>query len=995
MRNIWHKGFILPATIMLGLGIAIISTTYLQFTATTSVTLSSRNFNALASEAARAGITYANSCIEANANDWTELTPMKACNGTTNGSTPYLTSNNEYRTTFSVDTPVKSNGTLTIVSTGIVERLNSAGQKVDTIRKKIKTTMPDTFNEYPVATGTPITKIRNDATDCAIANGDLYCWGVNTYGTVGDGTTTNRANPTKVQGALAGKTVTDVSVSISAVCAIADGEPYCWGSNSANQLGSGGGSVKTPTANVPRTSSGPLAGKIITEISTASWNNPAQAIWLFATSFEHSCALTAEGAVACWGYGEFRQLTGGGPVEICVIICVPTGFYDYPSYTYPTLIKGYSDNTGPFAGKRALHVGASSHDSCLLAEGKLYCMGVRAPIDLWCNSVLFSAASLTLVPLNPCVANYSNGYEPGGALSGKLVDPESWNLSANETCLMAHTSLVCFGTTPAFGLFWIDSWGEPWVARTDVDVTYADNGDNINSMGLTGLFCYVDRGKGRCAGQPGNIYTGTGSLGGWVYFVNLNESSGLAGKVATAIAAGEDHGCVVANGQLLCWGDGSYGKLADGSTALLHTKTYPTVTGTGGSTPIGTTEGTYAATGPISTGEGHSCAVVNGQIYCWGKNNYGQLGIGSTDEKYSPIALPSMAGKVFTKVSAGANHTCGISDGRLYCWGLNSNGQLGIGNTTNYSTPQLVTSFGGTPYTSVRVTEVSAGATGTCAIANSQAYCWGLNSSKQVGDGTTTQRTSPVAVSGGGGVLTGKAVTSISMGVTHACAVANSDIYCWGDNSNGRTGKNTATGTSDPSKLTGGSAGTPKGPNNMNPNATMVSAGYDFTCAIINANVSCWGNNANGRTGLNTTSGNQLVPARISGSYAGYYTTAVSAGGSHACALMHGGQSRINGNVFCWGNGASGRLGNNVSSGDFPSAVRINGGHLDEGSTTKSSISVSAGESSTCVVAKGTVVCWGNGTNGRLGNNAASNRLTPTTTSSYKSIVPYQKGPIF
>lgn len=984
-----QRGYILPATILLGLSIAIMSSTFTQFTATTSHTLSTQNYQTLAEEAARAGISYVNSCVKAGEVGWTELRPDTDCSGGTSGSVQYISENTEWRSTFTVATPTYNGGLLTAISIGKVELLKN-GTVVETIRASQKTTLPSTVTTSPIATGLPITEIRNDETDCAIANGQLYCWGQNNNGQIGDNSTTDRSNPTLVQGALAGKTVTHVSVAQTSVCAIADGTPYCWGNDSFGQLG--GADVNIPTANTPLTSSGPLSGKIVTDISTASFNNPANLIWPFAAAFPHTTALTADGSVSSWGDGGFRQNTGGGMIQVCVFICIPTGYYNYPSPTTPTLITSYSGSGGELSGKKTERVGSSSHDGCAYSEGKLICWGVQAPIALWCNSVLFSQGSggyniPTIIIFNPCVGSFSNGYDThaiwGSALSGKFIDKSVWNLSSNETCAMANKNLVCFGTAPAFGLFWVPgAWGAPWTALTNVDVTDADNGDNANSMGVSGIFCIVDRGNGKCAGQPLNPYTGTG-LSGYAWFNPLIKTGGLSGKVATKIAAGTQHGCVVANGQLFCWGEGHNGVLADGNTGY-HYKSTTALSGTGGSTPIGTTDGTYAADGAISVGGDHSCGNVNGQLYCWGRNTDGQLGTNDNSEKFTPTAVTDLIGKVVTKVAAGGNHTCAITEGQLYCWGLNTSGELGIASgTSSFNIPKYVSTF-----SSMRVTAVSAGYNSTCAIANAQLYCWGNNSRKQLGVGDWTNRNVPTLVTG---AIAGKAVTAVSVGTTHTCAIANADMYCWGNNANGRTGLGTTSGDSNPTLLTGGKAGSPTGPNGTRPSASYVSAGEDFTCGVFNGTVSCWGNNANGRTGRATTSGNQTTPASIAGAAGGYYSTGLATGSSHACAILNGNNSYTNGNLYCWGNAVNGQVGNGVGSGDYSTPVLINGGD----SATRSEYTIDAGTSSTCSVARGNILCWGYGGFGKLGDGSSSNNTLPAVTSDYKTLTPFLTGPLF
>lgn len=1063
--NKYSRGYLLPAAILLGLAVATISGTFLIYSVSSSESLNSQNYNSIAEEAARSGIEYADSCLSQSTAAWSgDLRPQTGCDGTGDSGSHYVTrhkhsatgATTEWQSRFVVSRDTTTN---IVTSTGYVELLNAAGAKVGGFSKKLSMSMGEAYDTYPTSTGQSLTDIKNDLTDCAIANGSLYCWGSNGNGQVGDSTTNDRTTPTRVGGALAGKTVTRVSVSNSSVCAIGDGRPYCWGADGSEQLGKAGGSdVRTPIEDVPRTSTGPLKlpvspldGQYVTDIGTASSNNPAALIWPFASAFQHSCALTANGAVSCWGYGGFRQNTGGGSVDICILICIPTGRYSYPSHTYPTLVKGYSDSSGPFDGKKAVRVGVSSHDSCLVAQGILYCWGVKAPLapegfgnngisflDILTNFEgfarmsctlplgLFSDAHLTLIPFNPCVSQYSNGYDAINSNSsqagGTLIDPNAFDISSNKGCWMGNRNFYCFGVSPAFNTFWTHAFRAPYEVRGSTDVTDMDNGDYNDMLlggGLTGLYCFVERGVGKCAGNPLNGNVGTGS-NGWSNFQPLltlrtpdglnNDPNGLGGQVATKIAAGVDHGCVIANGRLYCWGGvGPFGalynagRLANGG---FYNDSYtPRHSGTGGSTPVGTGLGQLAAHNSVSSGEKHTCGIANGKVFCWGDGTDGKLGMGNDRSVDQPRAVPVLVNRASTKVSAGKTHTCAISEGQLYCWGANGSGQLGINSMTGSNNPVLVNGYGALTL-NMRVTDVSVSDNNTCAVANGKVYCWGANGSRQVGDNanTTTNRLVPNRVNGGSDILGDKAATAVSIGQSHACAVANSDLFCWGNNANGRAGKGNSSNT-DPAQVTTGAANNPRGPNNMLPSVSGVSAGSDFTCALFNSRVGCWGNNANGRTGQGptNTTGNTLNPTLIGGTDGGYFATSISAGREHVCALMHGNESKTNGNLYCWGKGAAGQLGYGDNLDKASAMDAITGGDMretptDPTSELRSVTSVSAGAETSCAIANAVIVCWGNGSSGQFGTGPAiiASSTTPIKTTSYQiRSSAYAKGPVF
>jgi alpha-tubulin suppressor-like RCC1 family protein len=1047
-----QQGYVLPATIVLGLATSIVSIGLLQATSISSQSLSNTSYQAIAQEAANAGIKEVQSCVENNYISWTTLTPFTDCAGspksTVNPNTNLDVSTvthdgNNWRSSYSVGAPAPPvNNLLTALAVGTVKLYNSAGVVVQTYTANAKITLPSTPTTEKVATGNMITDIKNDASDCAISNGNLYCWGDNSAGQLGRGYTGNGNDPVTgasigkpqvVKGTLTGKTVTYVSVAERQVCAVADGTPYCWGDNGYGQLGNNTNvDTNIPKTDVPRTSSGPLSGQYVKEISTSSRDDPANAVWPFSTAYPHTCALTQDGVVSCWGDGGFRQNTGGGLQCIpFTVICRTI----YPSYNLPTLVDGYTgssdDNSHPLKGQKSQHVGASSHDSCVASEGKLVCWGVPAPLPIQCNSVLFSESYQTIVlyPWQICVQSFSDGYDTsaigGSALSGQFIDNNLWNLSANETCHMASTNFVCFGQTPAFNPVWFQAWGPPFVVMANADVTDTDNGDYIPSYGAAGLYCIVNRGGGYCSGTD-STYTGTGTSG-YINFQPLTASitSGLTGKYATRIAAGQGHGCVVANGQLFCWGNGTNGVLGDDNK---NNHSAPTAIITGSST-VGIDAGTYAAHSSISVGTDFACSIVNTQVFCWGDNNNGKLGLGQAtfstlpNNLNHPQRLPALASKHATKVSAGKDHACAIADGNLYCWGDNSKGQLGIGTTVDNPTPQQVGHNAGMTgiFDNKRVTDVSAGDKNTCAVVDGQAYCWGDNSHRQLGNNDILhiEKDSPILVNNNGighNLHTDMNVTAVTVGTDHVCAIANADAYCWGSNANGKTGIGSFLFDSDPTLLDQGTASTSvasggdPGPNNTRPMVSDISAGTDSTCAIINSKVSCWGSNANGRTGQNTASNlptPTLVPTQIKGAAKDYYATAVSVGDTHACAILNGNSSATNGNVFCWGSGADGRLGDENQSLFAPTNVvqasnqavnnpanTISGSGSDNDTIGKSITTISAGANSTCDIANGTIQCWGLGASGQIGNSLYASQLLPKTTSDY-AIAVYVKPKIY
>ena len=281
------------------------------------------------------------------------------------------------------------------------------------------------------------------------------------------------------------------------------------------------------------------------------------------------------------------------------------------------------------------------------------------------------------------------------------------------------------------------------------------------------------------------------------------------------------------------------------------------------------------------------------------------------------------------RVSAGDSHSCAINqDGVAFCWGLGSSGQLGNGFLINRSTPFPVA--GGHTFATIAAAE-----THSCGLTTTgQAYCWGLNNVGQLGDGTTTSQASPTLVAGG---LT---FTSIAVGAFHTCALtASGDAYCWGFSTSGALG-NGATGVrTSPVAVSGGHS------------FVSLTAGRSHTCGITTSGETyCWGLNSSGQLGDGTT-GNRLSPSLVIG---GLTFASISAGDSHTCALT------VSGSAYCWGS-ADGRLG----IGD-PAGVNTTSPQSVTGGLTFTAIS--AGETHSCAIAtSGEAYCWGSNTGGRLG----------------------------
>ncbi len=235
-----------------------------------------------------------------------------------------------------------------------------------------------------------------------------------------------------------------------------------------------------------------------------------------------------------------------------------------------------------------------------------------------------------------------------------------------------------------------------------------------------------------------------------------------------------------------------------------------------------------SAQASITAGRNHTCALLaTGAVKCWGHNASGQLGDGTTTDRLTPTAATGLASGV-TAITTGRNHTCALlATGAVACWGYNPDGRLGDGSTTDRHTPTAVT---GLPSD---VTAITGGTRHTCALLGTGAVaCWGDNNVGQLGDGSTTDRHTPTAVTG-----LPSDVTAITAGTEHTCALLGTGaVTCWGNNASGQLGDNTTTDRHTPTAVTGLASG-----------VTAISAGHHHTCALLATGaLTCWGWNGYG-----------------------------------------------------------------------------------------------------------------------------------------------------
>lgn len=623
---------------------------------------------------------------------------------------------------------------------------------------------------------------------CAVTeSGALFCWGAGHSGMLGDGDTGIREMP----GAMLVDGIVDVESGFGHSCAIRDdGRVLCWGSSATGALGTDRTSLPTPA-------------------EVAIPGNPVVA--QLALGDRHSCARTDAGDVYCWGAGTQ----------------VGTGL------TEPTPVPARVEGLG-----RVIDLDAGvGHTCAVLDDGGIRCWGDGANGQL--GNGAQSDSSTPVIVATPF----------------RAIDVAA---GAFHSCARtADRKVLCWGsgefhqlgratTTPA------DAPEEVAAIQGARAITLGGSWDSAFTCAIRGdgeAVCFGHR----AYGELGDDYT----------LVHTTPTRVVFAGEAIAMSMGDTHGCLLDRSNALhCWGSGTYARLGTRSDVPRSTPTAIPLIG----------PATF-----VSAGDLHTCVNAGTDLYCWGAGFRGQLGNGTTDTEVLPTLVPppSWLGTGWGSVSAGHRHTCAQRDGFAMCWGDNTNGSVGTGSVAEYVAMPADVALP----TTMAVRAVTAGEYSTCAIGDdTNVYCWGRNTSGQIGmDPTVQYVASPTLISGVAGA------TAIDIGRTHVCAIVGGMAYCWGSGSNRQLGN--AAGSWSP---------TPVGPTG-NGTFASLALGDDHSCALDTAgDVYCWGANRLGQLGRGGMPSieDSADPMRVA---IDGTVTAISSFDDTTCALTDAGA------IYCWG----------------------------------------------------------------------------------------------
>lgn len=542
---------------------------------------------------------------------------------------------------------------------------------------------------------------------CAITkSGVAKCWGDNANGALGDGTTTRRLAPMNVLGLDAN--AARITAGYGYTCALTTGgRAKCWGGNRSGELGDG--------TTLPRFTPVDVLGLINgTKGVAAGWN--------------HTCAVDSEDRVRCWGENARGQLGDGTTAQRSV----PSYVSDLPAGEVSLLVSG-----SPFG----------AHHSCAVTtSGNVKCWGDNTYSRLGNGNLGYHTAAVDVIGLNSITA----------------VSSEQ-----RHSCALTNTGGVkCWGSN-SYGQL---GDGTTELLRTSaVDVVGLASGVKTVSVTEDGSCALMESGGVKCWGDTVEL----------THSATPKDITGLTEGIKM-IVAGAYHLCALtADDGVRCLGQNDYGQLGDG-------------TSTSRPTPVGVI-GLGSNVKAIGAGRFHTCAALHtGGVKCWGRNDSGQLGDGSTLNRPSPVNVLEIENAAVA-LAGGSAHTCVLtSDYGIKCWGLNYSGQLGDGTTVNQLTPVNVSGL------TSSVAALTAGFSHTCALTTSNdVMCWGYNGYGQLGDGSITNRPAPAYVSE---VRTD--VRSISGGEWHTCATTNvGGVKCWGNNFFGQLGIGIPTWTTTPTDV--------------------------------------------------------------------------------------------------------------------------------------------------------------------------------------------------
>ena len=631
------------------------------------------------------------------------------------------------------------------------------------------------------------------------SDGTLAAWGQNESGQLGVNSSTNLfASPQAVvmNGVLMGKMVTGIQLGIrSASVVCADGSMASWGAGSLGRLGNNTLSGNSP---VPVRVDGTILAGTDVYVAASGGAMASHELALIATaSNAPMIEVTDNGVVLADNPStgpSFGSLLNGATISKTFTM----------RNTGTQILSGLA---ATLSGSGAAHYSISSEPAAFLAPGEMTLLRVAfSPFEEGAKEAVLRIANNLVSPANPfdtkltgtsnnsLLANWITGREvPAEAVDfeaiGKQID---FNLqyapAAGSTLMVLQNN----GSKFIDGLFKRTVFedlnhGDPIQLSFDgtayrfvVNYFGGDGNDLVLQWADTRLFAWG-------AGTTGQLGTGSNSDSNTPSAVSI--SGVLSGKTITTASCGLRHTLVLcSDGTLATWGNNSFGQLGNNGSSTSHSNVPVLVQMSGvlqGKTPVA-----------IAAGNDFSVVICSdGTVTAWGNNANGQLGNNSTSLSRVPVlvdATGALAGKVITEIAAGDAHVLARgSDGSLYSWGRNTNGQLGNGSNAQSTVPVLIS--GGALF-GKKVLQIAAGSNHSlCTCTDGTMAGWGSNSFGMIGNGTETSSNLPVATDTSG-VVAGRNASQRFAGAKHSLLLADDGtLVVWGSNDSGQLGMALAT----------------------------------------------------------------------------------------------------------------------------------------------------------------------------------------------------------
>ena len=835
------------------------------------------------------------------------------------------------------------------------------------------------------------------------ADGTLWAWGDNTYGQLGDGTTTKRATPVQITGATNWASVACSYYGTAAVRS--DGTLWGWGNG-----GVGDGTT--------------LQRKSPVRVGTdTDWVAVSR-------GSSHTLGLKSNGTLWSWGSNSKGQLGDGtttsqySPIQVgsdtdwtfavCGADFNAALKTDGTLWTWGDNSKGQLGNGTTSNSSIPVQIGSNDWSKVVCGSSFIATIKTNGTLWTWGSNTAGALGDGTTGSYRPTPAqvggasNWSSIFAASLYVAALTTDGSLYTWGYNDTGPLGDGTFTSRNTPTYVG------WGNDWVDVncTQYHMVALKAGGTLWAWGSNEIGGGLGNGSTTVRNTPAQItlvndYTKVAggyafsmavkqdnSLWGWGSNTNGQAGDGTAlshslpVQVGSAnwssIACGSWHtASVKTDGTLWVWGSNVFGQLGDGTTTQRNS---PVQVGI---------DSNWAA---VACGNYHSVAVKSdGTLWAWGYNYSGQLGDGTTSQRYSPIQIGN--GTNWMSAACGNDHTTAVrSDGTLWAWGSNTSGQLGDGTTTRRTSP-------------VQIGSDSNWATVTCGQFHTMAiktdgtlWAWGYNSNGQLGDGTTTQRTSPVQVGSdsnwasvacgsahsmaiktdntlwacgynnygqlGDGtttqrsslkqIISNSTCTAVACGSSHTlAAMADGTISAWGYNSNGQLGDGTSVDRIDPTQVDNITAW------------TKVASGSDYTIALGNQGALwSWGNSSSGQLGDNSVaiSISRFSPQPVS-IFANNDWASVACGSAHTLAI------KTDGSLWAWGYGGYGQFGDGTTTTTRRKPGRV-------GSANNWASIACGGSHTAALKTDGTLWNWGYNNTGQLGNGTTTQSASPVQVSS-------------